>query len=65
MISGYFFRYDLDNFASGASATNSICPNKEKMGIFEDNVAHSNNEFGFRIWETYTPFVCYIPVEDQ
>ena len=51
------YRYDLDNFPSGASRTTSVCPNKAPFGVFRDNVAHSCNEFGLRIWETYQPFV--------
>ena len=50
-------RYDLDNSPSGPSYTSSVCPNKEIFGQFSNNVAHSCNEFGLRIWEKYTPFV--------
>ena len=51
------YRYDLDGSPSGPSYTPSVCPNKEVFGQFSDNVAHSCNEFGLRIWESYTPFV--------
>lgn len=51
------FRYDLDNFPSGPSYTTSVCPNKELFGEFLDNTAHSCNEFGLRIWESYFPYV--------
>ena len=51
------YRYDLDDNPSGASFTRLVCPNKLPLGTFTDNVAHTCNEFGFRIWETYTPFV--------
>ena len=50
-------RYDLDDFPSGASRTGSVCPNKMPFGEFRDNVAHTCNEFGLRIWETYQPYV--------
>lgn len=50
-------RYDLDDSPSGPSATNDICPNKMPFGEFSDNVAHSCNEFGLRIWESYIPYV--------
>ena len=50
-------RYDLDNHPSGASYTGSVCPNKETFGVFVDNTAHTCNEFGLRIWETYLPYV--------
>lgn len=52
-------RYDLDDNPSGASFTRLVCPNKVALGTFTDNVAHTCNEFGFRIWESYTPFVSY------
>ena len=52
-------RYDLDDNPSGASFTRSVCPNKTPLGTFTDNVAHTCSEFGFRIWESYTPFVSY------
>ena len=54
-----YHRYDLDDNPSGASFTRLVCPNKLPLGTFTDNVAHTCNEFGFRIWETYTPFVSY------
>ena len=50
-------RYDLDNNPSGASFTRRVCPNKTPFGEFRDNVAHTCNEFGLRIWERYTPYV--------
>ena len=59
-IYGTLYRYDLDDNPSGASFTRLVCPNKVALGTFTDNVAHTCNEFGFRIWESYTPFVsCY------
>eukprot|EP00117_Sycon_ciliatum_P037364 scpid335/ scgid27970/ Fibrocystin-L; Polycystic kidney and hepatic disease 1-like protein 1 len=53
----YGFWYDLDPNSFGPSFSTAICPNQEKMGVFRDNVAHSNAEFGLRIWETYRPKV--------
>ena len=50
-------RYDLDDHPSGASTTSQVCPNKAKFGEFRDNTAHTCNEFGLRIWETYIPHV--------
>ena len=50
-------RYDLDDLPSGASRTGSVCPNKTPFGEFRDNVAHTCNEFGLRVWETYIPYV--------
>ena len=52
----YGFWYDLDNNPSGASYTTTVCPNKEPFGQFTDNTAHTCNEFGLRIWESYTPY---------
>ena len=51
----YGFWYDLDPRPSGPSAIFNVCPNKNPFGGFKNNVAHSNAEFGLRIWETYDP----------
>lgn len=51
----YGFWYDLDPHPSGPSFTRTVCPNQVPFGEFRDNVAHTNAEFGFRIWETYIP----------
>ena len=51
----YGFWYDLDAHPSGPSQTDSVCPNKNPFGEFSNNVAHSNAEFGLRIWETADP----------
>jgi plastocyanin len=51
----YGFWYDLDATPSGPSFTTSVCPNQAPLGEFRDNVAHTNAEFGFRIWEKYLP----------
>ena len=50
-------RYDLDPKSSGPSQSAGVQPNRAKMGIFRDNVAHSNAEFGLRVWEKYIPDV--------
>jgi len=34
----------------GPSASNSICPENEKLGQFKGNHAHSNGRYGFRIF---------------
>ena len=52
----YGFWYDLDPHPSGPSQTNLVCPNQNPFGGFKNNIAHSNAEFGLRIWETYDPF---------
>ncbi|KAI6655737.1 Fibrocystin-L-like [Oopsacas minuta] len=53
----YGFWYDLDPHPSGPSQTDSVCPNRDPFGGFMNNIAHSNAEFGLRIWETYDPHV--------
>ena len=53
----YGFWYDLDSHPSGPSQTDSVCPNKNSFGEFSNNVAHSNAEFGLRIWETSDPHI--------
>lgn len=56
---GFGFWYDLDTFPSGASFTTTVRPNREQFGQFRDNSAHTCNEFGLRIWETYIPTAPY------
>ena len=53
----YGFWYDLDPHPSGPSETSTVCPNKNPFGGFKNNIAHSNAEFGLRIWETYVPLI--------
>ena len=47
----------MDPHPSGPSFTRTVCPNQTPIGEFRDNIAHTNAEFGFRIWETYIPKV--------
>lgn len=49
---GYW--YQLDNRATGPSSNPNICPDGIPLGEFSDNVAHSYNGFGLRIYE-YAP----------
>ena len=32
-----------------------VCPQYEKMGVFTNNIAHSNGFFGLWIYPVYTP----------
>ena len=48
------FWYQLENRATGPSSNPDICPDGVQMGVFKDNVAHSYNGFGLRIYE-YVP----------
>eukprot|EP00698_Gefionella_okellyi_P011072 TRINITY_DN2904_c0_g2_i1.p1 TRINITY_DN2904_c0_g2~~TRINITY_DN2904_c0_g2_i1.p1 ORF type:complete len:3969 (+),score=910.30 TRINITY_DN2904_c0_g2_i1:483-12389(+) len=50
---GFWFRL-LDN-PDGPSATTTVCPNKMKLGAFENNTMHSNGRYGFRIFPYYYP----------
>jgi hypothetical protein len=38
----YGFWFDLKQFTSGASLTNTICPVNTSLGEFKNNVSHSN-----------------------
>lgn len=51
----YGFWYDLHDHPTGSSETTDICPQYERMGLFEGNTAHSNGRYGVRIYETYIP----------
>ena len=48
------FWYQLENTATGPSSNPDICPDGIPLGIFSDNVAHSFNSEGLRIYE-YAP----------
>ena len=48
------FWYQLDNRATGPSSNPDICPDGIPLGEFSNNVAHSFNGFGLRIFE-YAP----------
>lgn len=50
------FWYQLENRVTGPSYNPNICPEGMEMGIFTDNVAHSFNAFGLRIYQ-YVPRV--------
>jgi hypothetical protein len=39
----------------GANANENICPINEKLGKFDDNVAHSNGRYGLRIFHGLVP----------
>ena len=45
----YGFLYEIKYRPDGASATDDVCPQGNRLGVFEHNVAHSNNRFGLRI----------------
>lgn len=51
----YGFWYDLVERPTGPSTTNTRCPIKEKLGEFRDNVAHSLNNYGLRIFHGHSP----------
>lgn len=55
------FWYQLENRATGPSSNPDICPDGIPLGLFKDNVAHSYNAFGLRIYE-YIPrqFPCEV-----
>lgn len=46
----YGFWYEIKSRPSGPSATKDVCPMGMKLGISEDNVAHTNRRFGLRIF---------------
>ena len=49
------FWFKLDDHPSGMSATDSVCPNGVKLGTFKDNVAHSAERYGLRVFPLYAP----------
>lgn len=53
--SHFGFWYRMHAHPQGPSRTNSICPQKEVMGSFANNTAHSFGWFGLWIFETFLP----------
>ncbi|CAG2205079.1 unnamed protein product [Mytilus edulis] len=53
--SHFGFWYRMHPHPEGPSRTNSICPQKELMGVFTNNTAHSFGWFGLWIFETFLP----------
>ena len=51
----YGFWLDLPEHPTGQSATETICPPGERLGTFENNVAHSTQRYGLRIFSEHTP----------
>ena len=47
----YGFWYEIKEHPDGPSATSDICPMGMRLGVSEDNVAHSNRRFGLRIFK--------------
>jgi hypothetical protein len=39
----------------GPSASNEVCPQNEKVGVFDNNHAHSNGRYGLRIFHNMVP----------
>jgi hypothetical protein len=46
---------DVITHPSGPSIDENICPRHAKLGIFEDNVTHSNVRYGLRIHDGHVP----------
>eukprot|EP00878_Enallax_costatus_P024164 GHUV01025763.1.p1 GENE.GHUV01025763.1~~GHUV01025763.1.p1 ORF type:complete len:516 (+),score=80.92 GHUV01025763.1:1100-2647(+) len=57
-LEGFGFWYHLDDNPGGASKTYSICPKYETMGVFKNNLAHSNQFYGLRIHPEYYQQSC-------
>lgn len=51
------FWIDLSKHPDGPSSTNLVCPLSTPLGIFADNTAHSNGQYGFRIWNEHKPVI--------
>jgi hypothetical protein len=51
----YGFWYDLKPHPLGPSYTESICPENTRLGEFRNNVAHSNQRYGLRIFHRLIP----------
>ena len=51
----YSYWYDLQTTAIGPSFDPNVCPENQKLGEFENNVAHSNGRYGLRIFHNHFP----------
>eukprot|EP00775_Hariotina_reticulata_P007195 gene7195-7409_t len=54
-LEGFGFWYHLQDYPDGPSKTYDICPKYEALGVFRNNVAHSNQFYGLRIHPEYYP----------
>jgi hypothetical protein len=51
----YGFWFDPTDHPTGPSVDKNICPKNAKLGVFRDNVSHSNNKYGLRIHDSLLP----------
>eukprot|EP00361_Fabrea_salina_P003869 CAMPEP_0202427040 /NCGR_PEP_ID=MMETSP1345-20130828/1320_1 /ASSEMBLY_ACC=CAM_ASM_000843 /TAXON_ID=342563 /ORGANISM="Fabrea Fabrea salina" /LENGTH=3382 /DNA_ID=CAMNT_0049037631 /DNA_START=76 /DNA_END=10221 /DNA_ORIENTATION=+ len=51
----YGFWYDPPDHPTGPSATTDVCPKFVQIGEFSDNVAHSNQKYGLRLFHGQIP----------
>ena len=61
----YGFWYEIKEHPDGPSATGDICPMGMRLGISEDNVAHSNRRFGLRIFKLSARKYPCLPTQDE
>ncbi len=51
----YGFWFDLREFPTGPSATQTVCPRGMPLGEFRNNTAHSYGKYGIRIFDHWVP----------
>lgn len=51
----YGFWFDLQEHSTGPSFDANVCPENTRLGVFEDNVAHSVGRYGLRIFSNMLP----------
>ena len=51
----YGFWFDTQEHAMGPSADENVCPENAKLGEFVDNVAHSMERYGLRVFHNHDP----------
>ena len=51
----YGFWFEIPTAPTGVSLGVKTCPRQYPLGIFKDNVAHSNGNYGIRLFPEYTP----------
>ena len=51
----YGFWFDPPKNPTGPSKTTEICPEHVPLGVFDNNVAHSNGKYGLRIFHAHIP----------
>jgi hypothetical protein len=61
----YGIWYEIKPNPDGPSATLDVCPTGNPLGLVTNNVAHSNMQFGFRVFQLFSRLYPCNPVRNN